>query len=94
MQILSNNVKNVLIPAKLAINYLKMIVYHVMNQHFIEKQKTKPVFVTRFIIRGTIEERILELQDKKRRLVQGALGRHAKELRKIRLDELRLLFRD
>ena len=56
--------------------------------------QTKPVFVTRFIIRGTIEERILELQDKKRRLVQGALGRHAKELRKIRLDELRLLFRD
>eukprot|EP00339_Tiarina_fusa_P029346 CAMPEP_0117012802 /NCGR_PEP_ID=MMETSP0472-20121206/10693_1 /TAXON_ID=693140 ORGANISM="Tiarina fusus, Strain LIS" /NCGR_SAMPLE_ID=MMETSP0472 /ASSEMBLY_ACC=CAM_ASM_000603 /LENGTH=142 /DNA_ID=CAMNT_0004715957 /DNA_START=1914 /DNA_END=2339 /DNA_ORIENTATION=+ len=54
----------------------------------------RPVVITRFIISGTIEERILELQDKKRRLVQGALGRHSKELRKIRLDELRLLFRD
>ena len=54
----------------------------------------RPVVVTRFIISGTIEERILELQDKKRRLVQGALGRHSKELRKFRLDELRLLFRD
>ena len=54
----------------------------------------KPVIVTRFIISGTIEERILELQDKKKRLVQGALGRQSKELREIRLEELRLLFRD
>lgn len=56
--------------------------------------QVRPVVVTRFIIRGTIEERILELQEKKRRLAQGALMVHSKELRQIRLDELRLLFRD
>jgi SNF2 family DNA or RNA helicase len=56
--------------------------------------QTRPVFVTRFVIEGSIEERILELQDKKRMLVQGALGARGKELRQIRLEELKLLFRD
>jgi SNF2 family DNA or RNA helicase len=56
--------------------------------------QTRPVFVTRFVIEGSIEERILELQEKKRKLVQGALGARGKELRQIRLEELKLLFRD
>lgn len=56
--------------------------------------QTKPVFVTRFIVKGSIEERILELQDRKKMLAQGALGVNTKELRQIRIDELRLLFRD
>ena len=64
----------------------------------------KPVIVTRFIVTNSIEERIVELQDKKKRLVQGALGnklsgnanlsRNNKELREIRMEELKLLFRD
>ena len=45
-------------------------------------------------MRDSIEERILELQDKKRQLVQGALGGRAQEMRQIRIDELKLLFRD
>jgi len=56
--------------------------------------QTKPVRVTRFIIKGSIEERILELQERKRTLAQGALGMNSNELRQIRIDELRLLFRD
>jgi len=56
--------------------------------------QTKPVHVTRFIIKGSIEERILELQERKKLLAQGALGLNSKEIRQIRIDELRLLFRD
>jgi len=53
----------------------------------------RPVVVTRFIVKGTIEERILELQQKKKQLAQGVMMRN-KELRQIRIEELRLLFRD
>jgi len=56
--------------------------------------QTRPVHVTRFVVKGTIEERILELQERKKILAQGALGVNTKELRQIRIDELRLLFRD
>lgn len=56
--------------------------------------QTKPVYVTRFVVKDTIEERILELQEKKKMLSQGALGMKKNELRQIRIDELKLLFRD
>lgn len=56
--------------------------------------QTKTVYVTRFIIENSIEERILELQNRKKLLVQGALGIDNTELRQVRIDELRLLFRD
>jgi len=52
--------------------------------------QTKPVFVTRFIIQGSVEEKILELQDKKRNLIQGALSSSQKK--ENRLEELALLF--
>lgn len=57
--------------------------------------QTRPVSVTRFIINGSIEERILELQEKKRSLARGALGRKsAATLKEMRLEDLRLLFND
>eukprot|EP00029_Vermamoeba_vermiformis_P000102 TRINITY_DN1010_c0_g1_i1.p1 TRINITY_DN1010_c0_g1~~TRINITY_DN1010_c0_g1_i1.p1 ORF type:complete len:969 (+),score=222.02 TRINITY_DN1010_c0_g1_i1:132-3038(+) len=56
--------------------------------------QTKTVYVTRFVVKDTIEERILELQEKKKMLSQGALGMKKNELRQIRIDELKLLFRD
>ena len=33
-----------------------------------------PVIVTRFVVSGTVEERMLELQKRKRALCQAALG--------------------
>jgi len=53
----------------------------------------RPVMVTRFIIQGTIEERILDMQKSKKQLAQDLMVR-SKEARQIRIDELRTLFRD
>jgi len=53
--------------------------------------QTKPVYVTRFIIQGSVEEKILELQDKKRALIKGALGTGPRS-KENRLEELSLLF--
>ena len=56
-----------------------------------------PVQVTRFVVRGTVEERMLELQENKRAICQAALGGDAADAeldsraRKARKDELRRL---
>ena len=55
--------------------------------------QTRPVVVTRFIIQGTIEERILDMQKSKKQLAQDLMVR-SKEARQIRIEELRTLFRD
>eukprot|EP01130_Rhizamoeba_saxonica_P018421 TRINITY_DN9210_c0_g1_i1.p1 TRINITY_DN9210_c0_g1~~TRINITY_DN9210_c0_g1_i1.p1 ORF type:complete len:829 (-),score=168.41 TRINITY_DN9210_c0_g1_i1:45-2531(-) len=55
--------------------------------------QTRPVIVTRFIIKETVEERILALQERKRQLASNALALKASELKEIRLEELKLLFR-
>jgi len=54
--------------------------------------QNKPVSVTRFIIDNSIEEKILLLQEKKRKLADGALNEV--DCTKIKLDELNLLFKD
>lgn len=49
----------------------------------------KEVKVVRLIIRNSIEERILELQEKKKDLARGAFGKQgSKELREMRVEEL------
>ncbi|KAH3761252.1 SNF2 superfamily RAD5 protein [Pelomyxa schiedti] len=52
----------------------------------------RPVMVTRFVIKDTIEEKIMNMQEKKKLLAAGALGLKTQELRNLRLEELRLLF--
>jgi len=52
------------------------------------------VRVIRFIVRGSIEERMLELQKRKKLLARGALADGSVNWRQIRLEELRLLFQD
>uniref|UniRef100_A0A7S4NGY3 Uncharacterized protein n=1 Tax=Paramoeba aestuarina TaxID=180227 RepID=A0A7S4NGY3_9EUKA len=55
----------------------------------------RPVFVTRFVIQGTIEERILKLQQKKSEIAQstidGAANRSKKRDQALRFQELQLL---
>lgn len=53
--------------------------------------QTRPVSVTRFVIKNSIEERILELQERKQRLAKSVLGNKS-ELKGISLQDLRILF--
>ncbi|KAK9813234.1 hypothetical protein WJX72_011166 [[Myrmecia] bisecta] len=52
----------------------------------------KPIHVTRFVIGGTIEERILKLQEKKQLVFEGTVGRDAEALGRLTEDDLRFLF--
>ena len=54
--------------------------------------QTKQVRVVRFVTRGTIEERIVQLQNKKALIVQGTIGNGAKGLQDARTQELGMLF--
>lgn len=57
----------------------------------------KPVLVYRFKIMGSVEERILELQEKKRMLMEGALGVEGLQTmgrRRVAMAELVNIFRE
>jgi len=56
--------------------------------------QTREVIVYRFLMDGSVEERIMELQEKKRNLAQGALGQTDKDRKQLRVEELKLLFQD
>jgi len=49
--------------------------------------------VKRFIVEKTVEERILALQSRKKFLA-SSLGMSTEELKKIRMEDLKDLFRD
>ncbi|KAJ3671720.1 hypothetical protein LUZ60_007799 [Juncus effusus] len=51
------------------------------------------VRVVRMIVRGSVEERIVEMQERKARLASGAFGRGSEEARKMRVDDLRMMMR-
>uniref|UniRef100_A0A7S1X3G3 Uncharacterized protein n=1 Tax=Tetraselmis chuii TaxID=63592 RepID=A0A7S1X3G3_9CHLO len=52
----------------------------------------RPIRVTRFIIGGTIEERILKLQEKKQLVFDGTVGRNTEALGRLTEDDLKFLF--
>eukprot|EP00878_Enallax_costatus_P014603 GHUV01015277.1.p1 GENE.GHUV01015277.1~~GHUV01015277.1.p1 ORF type:complete len:120 (+),score=39.54 GHUV01015277.1:396-755(+) len=52
----------------------------------------KAIRTTRFVIAGTIEERILKLQEKKQAVFEGTVGRDGEALGKLTEDDLRFLF--
>ena len=52
----------------------------------------KPIRTTRFVIAGTIEERILKLQEKKQAIFEGTVGRDTEALGRLTEDDLRFLF--
>lgn len=58
--------------------------------HRIGQQRE--VRVVRLVVKGSIEERIMELQEKKRRLASGAFGKKgAKEQNQMRVEDLCIL---
>jgi DNA repair protein RAD16 len=52
----------------------------------------KPVQATRFIIAGTVEERILKLQEKKQLVFEGTVGANVSALTRLTEEDLRFLF--
>lgn len=52
----------------------------------------KPIKVTRFIIRGSVEERMLKLQEKKLLIFEGTVGRNAEALGSLTVADLNFLF--
>jgi SNF2 family DNA or RNA helicase len=51
-----------------------------------------PVTVVRYVVRGTVEERLIEMQENKRQMAHGALSGQSAALRKMRVEELQALF--
>lgn len=60
----------------------------VMRIHRIGQ--TKRVMIKRFIVKGTVEERMLAVQARKQRMISGALT--DQEVRSARIEELKMLF--
>jgi len=55
--------------------------------------QTKKVFVTRYVMENSLEEKILKLQSSKAALNKGALAKlSAEEVRQARLSEMTALF--
>ncbi len=53
--------------------------------------QTQPVFAYRMIARGTVEEKILTLQESKRKLVEAVLGGEEQSMPSLTADDLRML---
>ena len=58
---------------------------HRLGQH-------KPIYATRFIAENTIEDRILQLQEKKRLVFDGTVGGDAASMARLTVDDMRFLF--
>ena len=60
---------------------------HRLGQH-------KPIRAVRFVVRNTVEERILRLQDKKRLVFEGTVGGDAAALGQLSEEDLKFLFQN
>jgi non-specific serine/threonine protein kinase len=54
--------------------------------------QTRPVFVYKIIARGTVEEKILELQEKKRALVKNIIATEASFFKSLTQEDVKVLF--
>ena len=54
--------------------------------------QTKPVFVYKIIARGTVEEKILQLQEKKRALVRNIIATEASFFKSLTQDDVKVMF--
>ena len=54
--------------------------------------QTRDVVVTKLVMKGSIEQRMLEIQDKKRNLISGAFRQTEGERRRQRIQDIRHIF--
>jgi len=52
----------------------------------------RPIRAVRFVAEGTVEERVLQLQEKKRLVFDGTIGRDSGSLRSLTTDDMKALF--
>jgi DNA repair protein RAD16 len=52
----------------------------------------RPIRAVRFIAEGTVEERVLQLQEKKRLVFDGTIGRDAASLKMLSVNDMKALF--
>ena len=52
----------------------------------------RPIRAVRFIAEGTVEERVLQLQEKKRLVFDGTIGRDAASLKMLTVNDMKALF--
>jgi DNA repair protein RAD16 len=58
---------------------------HRLGQH-------RPIRAIRFVAEGTVEERVLQLQEKKRLVFDGTVGGDAGSLKMLTVDDMKALF--
>ena len=51
-----------------------------------------PVTAIRYVMRGTVEEKMMELQNRKQLLFEGTIDSSASSLAKLSIDDLKFLF--
>ena len=54
--------------------------------------QAKPIFATRFVVKDSIEERILQLQEKKQLVFEGTVGGDAASMARLTVDDMKFLF--
>lgn len=52
----------------------------------------RPIRAVRFVAEGTVEERVLQLQEKKRLVFDGTVGRDAGSLKMLTAEDMKALF--
>ena len=52
----------------------------------------RPIRATRYICEGTVEERVLQLQEKKRLVFDGTVGQDAGSLKMLNVSDMKALF--
>ena len=54
--------------------------------------QTKPVTAVRYFTKGTIEERMMQLQDKKKLVFEGTIDNNIESLTRLKTEDIRFLF--
>ena len=54
--------------------------------------QTKPVTAVRYFTKGTIEERMMQLQDKKKLVFEGTIDNNIESLTRLNTEDIRFLF--
>lgn len=54
--------------------------------------QTRDVRISRLIVRGTVEEKLLAVQQQKTEMTEGALATASENDKKVKIDRMKLLF--